>query len=145
MSRVQLLRVACLLPIAVPLVLNVPLVALEAVGVGTPSWLSFVAVMTFSAILMCGIPYVVLAGIALFVLRHHSWQSHLRAAIAAPWLMVIVAEVFAFATDPTPITRSDMVVGGTVLAIACLIFGYTYVGVALAAIGVLHRTGRIAT
>jgi hypothetical protein len=71
-----------------------------------------------------GVPYAVLAAVALLILWRRSWKAHVVAALLAPLLMVGVIGVFTSALG-------DVDAWGTVRATLpwCLGVGYTYVGI----------------
>lgn len=144
MSRIQLLRLSAFLPLVTPIVLTTIVLALDSSGLRTPVWLGAAAAMIFSSILMFGVPYAVVAGTVFLALRHQPWGTHVKATLAAPWLMAVAAVAFAFVPDPSPISWADATLGGAVIAFFCLAVGYLYIAIALTFIHVLALAGRVA-
>ena len=137
-TRVQYLRLSTLLPIVTPAVV-VPLVHVaDLSGWPAPSWLRFVAAVSFPAALIFGIPYLFLIGVLLLVMWRRSWKAHLAALLLAPLLMSGVLALVVSMLDASPKWTSEWW-----YASWCLGVGYSYVAIALAGLSALGRAGRL--
>jgi hypothetical protein len=84
MTRVEYLRGAAILPIAVPIPIAAWMIAAPTLGVATPNWLAEPLMVAFMGGFLFGLPYAVIAGAALLVLRRRSWRAHVILALGAP-------------------------------------------------------------
>jgi hypothetical protein len=125
-TRVQYLRLSTVLPIIAPIPLLTVLVTAEIFGLKLPGWVDFAVGMSFSAVLMFGIPYCILIGVFLLFLWERSWKAHVIAALVAPVLMIPVVGVFLWAA----LRGNDAFASAVEFAPYCLGVGYTYVGAA---------------
>ena len=143
MTHVAYFRAYSLVPLLVPVVAWLVLVAMkDAHGIDTDSTLLWILIFVTGSLVMA-VPYLVMMLPILWLLRHKSSASYIKCMLAVPVLFCLVVFVFDAWQFHFSTGSWHRVTNPTNLSLIALVFGYVYVAFGLVLFLGLRWWGRL--